>query len=195
MTFKYLTDMNLWSLFLSVPSFLLFFSGSGNIVPSASLKFNFQNLSIHDFRICNLGQHQRNPEKSRCNRLINEGIKGKIILQKGNFMPGPDAKPKLGIGVKREIGFFELTREEQTEAGKSSGFYKKIKTKKIMRACSDKNGCFIAKLKPGKYSMLVKEEGQWYANSFGPNNEISEVEVKDGEVLVVEFKISHGAAF
>ena len=167
--------MNLWSLFLSVLSFLVFFSGNEN---SSVCLINNEKI-----------------KKTNCSRSIDQGIKGKVILQKGNFMPSPGAKPKQGIGVKREIGFFELTREDQTIKGKGAGFYNKIKTKRILRVYSDKEGCFIASLKPGKYSMLVKEEGQWYANSFGPNNEIFEVEVKDGEVSVVEFKISHKAAF
>jgi len=132
---------------------------------------------------------------SICDLTLKQGVKGKILLLKGNFMPSPEAKAKQGVGVKREIAFFELTREDQTEAGKSSGFYKRVKTKLIKRVYSNGNGCFLAKLSTGKYSMFVKEEGEWYANSFGPNGEIFEVEVKEGDFIQLDFKISHGAAF
>jgi len=110
-------------------------------------------------------------------------------------MPSPESKPNVGSGVVRQIAFFEPTRMDQVTEGKSSTFYKNIKTKKICQVTSDKNGCFLARLKPGKYSMMVKEEGQWYANSFGPNGEIFEIEVKANEVTEVEFRINHKAAF
>jgi hypothetical protein len=189
--------MNLWSLFLSVLSFNLLFFSNGKL-PLPSLKNQHSSLETHNFYASGpvpISTKSGKRKKSNCNRIIKEGVKGKIILQKGNFMPSPEGKPKVGIGVKREIAFFEPTRDDQTEQGKGPGFYKKIYTKRVLRLFSDNQGCFVAKLKPGKYSMFVKEEGQWYANSFGPNNEIFEVEVKAGEVSELEFRINHGAAF
>jgi len=191
--------MNLWSLYLSVLSFQLFFSGLGNPVLSTSLNPDFRNLPIHIIHISTPDAEQKHggkkSRKSKCNQIIKQGIKGNVVLQKGNFMPGFEGKPKVGNGVKREIGFFELTKENQTEAGKGAGFFKKIKTCKILRVYSDKDGCFIARLKPGKYSMFVKEENEWYANSYGPNDEIFEVVVKEGEVISVEFVINHSASY
>jgi hypothetical protein len=189
--------MNLWSLFLSVLSFNLLFFSTEKLGFSFA-KNQYSSLEIHNFFASfavQIPAKSGKRKKSNCNRIIKEGVKGKIILQKGNFMPSPEGKPKVGIGVKREIAFFEPTREDQTEQGKGPGFYKKIYTKRVLRLFSDNQGCFVAKLKPGKYSMFVKEEGQWYANSFGPNNEIFEVEVKAGVVSEIEFRINHGAAF
>jgi len=192
MTFRFLTGMSLLNLYLSVLSLVLNFCFSGDL--SISFKSSIcPNQSITDFqgRIIN----SRKKKVSICDRVINQGIKGNIILEKGNFMPSPDSKPGKGKGVKREIAFFELTKSGQAVEGKGPGFYKKINTKLVFRTFSNLKGCFVANLNPGKYSMFVKEEGEWYANGFGTENEIYEVEVKEGVVTQVDFKINHGAFF
>jgi hypothetical protein len=132
---------------------------------------------------------------SLCQKNLKQGIRGKILFQQGNHMPSPGKPANNGRPVVREIGIFELTRQNQTEEGAGGGFYKKIRTKKIRRAWSGKDGCFAVELPPGRYSFFVREKGQWYANSLGGDGEIYEVEVKAEEVTEIEFRINHSAYF
>jgi len=132
---------------------------------------------------------------SLCRKNIKEGIRGKIIMQMGNQMPSPGSPPKISNGVARTIGIFALTRLEDTEAGQKIGFYKKIKTKRIAQIKSRKDGCFAIKLPPGRYSLFVREKGEWYANSFGGEGEIFEIVIKSNEITETEFRINHSAYF
>lgn len=110
-------------------------------------------------------------------------------------MPSPDRPAPTGNPVIRKIAAFELTTLEQVENGKQAGFYSKIFTQKIVEAVSNEKGCFNIKLKPGRYSLFVWENGGWYANGFGGNGEIFEVEVKENEVTEIQFSINHSAVY
>lgn len=110
-------------------------------------------------------------------------------------MPSPDGAPKVGIGVQKRFAIFELTNEKQVVASDKPGFYKKINSKRVATGCSGKDGCFTVKLKPGRYSIFVKENGLWYANGFEGDGSIWPVEVKQNEVTQIEFRISNQAAF
>lgn len=161
--------MHLWILFLSALS-LLVHPGDGK-------------------------KQKLKPRISNCQREVKTGIRGKVLFLKGNQMPGPGRNPNSGLGVIRQIGIFERTTLNQVEPAPEGGFYSKIKTKCIRKVWSDKNGCFIQALPPGKYSLFVKENGMWYANSFGGDGEIFEVEVREGSCTQVEFKVSYAASF
>lgn len=176
MTFRFLTGMRLWIPYLSVSLFFLF-----------CLQYE-----------ANAGkQKRRKPKKkvSHCDLTVSQGVKGYIRFLAGNQMPSPDRPANPGTGVSREIGIFEATRETDVVKGRASGFYKKIKTKRIIKFWSNNQGCFAAALMPGRYSILVKEEGQWYANQFDGEGYIFPFEVKEGEVTQLNFRISHKAAF
>jgi hypothetical protein len=43
--------------------------------------------------------------------------------------------------------------------------------------------------------MLVREKGEWYANSLGGNGEIHEVVVAKDTVTEIQFRITYAAVF
>jgi hypothetical protein len=135
------------------------------------------------------------PHSSLCQKKIRQGVKGPVLFLTGNHMPSPDKTTGSPAGVAREIGFFELTRIDQAEEGQDAGFYKKLKTRLIKLTHSGKDGCFAVRLKPGRYSMLVREKGEWYANSLGGNGEIHEVVVAKDTVTEIQFRITYAAVF
>jgi hypothetical protein len=77
--------------------------------------------------------------------------------------------------------------------GKDDCFFKSTGTKLVKRARTDRDGCFALALMPGKYSIFVREKGQWYANSFGGEGEIFQFEVFPDSVSHLDFRINHGA--
>lgn len=133
--------------------------------------------------------------KNQCEKVISQGIKGRILFLAGNQMPSPGKTPSPGTGVSREVVFFEVARMDQTVSGASSGFFKEIKTKLVKKVWSDRQGCIAVHLPKGNYSVLVKEKGEWYANQFNGEGEIFPVEVREGEVTPLEFRITYKAAF
>lgn len=135
------------------------------------------------------------PKRSACEKKITQGIRGKVLFFRGNMMPSPEKPAPQGQPVIRKIGLFALTTLEQTTEGQSSGFFQSVKTKKLAECVSDANGCFAFSLPPGKYSVLVWEKGQWYANNVGANGEIFEVEVKENELTLVDFPINYAATY
>lgn len=141
------------------------------------------------------GKRKKMKNVDFCLVQLTEGIKGKIVEFKGNLMPSPDRPAPTRIPVKRKIAAFELTTLEQVENGKQTGFYSKIFTKKIEEVLSNEKGCFTMTLEPGRYSLFVWENGEWYANGFGGNGEIFEVEVKEKEVTEIQFSINHSAVY
>lgn len=109
-------------------------------------------------------------------------------------MPSPDAPPQgTGQGVKRELYIHELTNMAQVQG--EPPFYQQIQTKRVAKVVSDENGDFSAELKPGKYSLFVKEKDGFYANLFDGQNNIYPVEVKEKKVTEVEFVIDHQATY
>lgn len=112
----------------------------------------------------------------------------------GNQMPSPGRPPARGRGVKRLVAVFPLLLRSETEV-LEGGFIRHPRRRPIVKGYSDSAGCVQFSLPPGRYTVLVREKGMWYANSYGGNGEIFEVEVKSGECASYEFRITHSASF
>jgi hypothetical protein len=141
------------------------------------------------------GQQRLNKSNQQQSRqTMNQGIKGKVIFRQGNFMPSPDAPQQgSGRGVKRELYIHELTNMGQVQG--EPPFYQQIQTKLVKKVVSDENGNFAVELKPGKYSLFVKEKDGYYANLFDGQTNIYPVEVQENQVTPVEFVIDYNATY
>ena len=128
-----------------------------------------------------------------CKTEVLQGVKGQIFEVSGNQMPAPGKGVQVRKGVQREFGIFLPTRLDLAVKGKEECFFTKTGTSLLKRAKSQKDGCFALSLKPGKYSILIREKGQWYANSFGGDGEIFQFEVFSDSVSSIDFRINHGA--
>jgi hypothetical protein len=170
--------MPLWIRFLSVLSFLLF-------------------APLAEGQTAKKSGRKKQKALSLCEKKVKQGVKGMVYFQRGNQMPSPDSPGRItkGKGVARRIAFFELTKVDQAEEAKQGGFFKNIKTRLIKETRSNAEGCFVVSLPPGKYSMMVWEEGYWYANSYSGDGQIMEVEVKPGDQSLIEFRINHAAFY
>jgi hypothetical protein len=140
-----------------------------------------------------LEQGQSAQQKQALSNMT-QGIRGKVIFKKGDFMPSPDAPPPgTGQGVKRELHIHGLTNLAQVQG--EPPFYQQIQTKRVAKVVSDQNGTFAVELKPGLYSVFVKEKESYYANLFDGQNNIYPVEVKENQVTTIEFIIDHQATY
>ncbi len=127
-----------------------------------------------------------------CNRA---GIKGRVILVRGNQMPSPDRVAEKPAGMQTTLYVYELTNLSQVERQGESAFYRSISTRLVKEIATNADGSFKVKLKPGNYSVFVKKGELFYANLFDGQNNIYPVEVKKGEMTVLEFQANYDAVY
>ena len=127
-------------------------------------------------------------------RPVSRGIRGQVRWFEGDLMPGIGKEPVEGIPVKREIYFYRATRISQTEMH-DGVFYQDIRTKRIKKISTDKNGNFTVRLDPGRYSVFTKEPQGLFANRFSGDGFINPVEVREGEVSEIVIRIDYQAAY
>lgn len=143
-----------------------------------------------------------------CRAKITQGISGQIRFFMGNNMPRVGVTPNKGRPVVRTILIYELTKRKDVSFD-SAGFFSKPNTKLMAKGISDENGCFKVALPPGKYSMFVLEKdgnrapgaakedqgiSRHYANLFDDDS-IFPIEIKEGEISSITFKITYRASF
>ncbi len=129
---------------------------------------------------------------------ITQGIRGKIEIREGNYMPGPTrsgqpAPSPQNPSSTREIFIYEPVNLNQVTG--NEGFYSHIGAKLIANVQTAKDGSFQVALKPGKYSLFSKEPKGFYANQFNGEGYIFLVEVKPNQVTPVNFVIDYNASY
>ncbi|MEO0099758.1 MAG: carboxypeptidase-like regulatory domain-containing protein [candidate division WOR-3 bacterium] len=126
-------------------------------------------------------------------REIKEGIKGRVEIWEGDFMPPSQGRiyyePKTVL-VFKKVNLLNCLKEE----GKST-FYTKINSPLIDSVITDQNGYFFLALPPGEYSLFVRERGLFYANLFDGDGFIFPVRVEKGKVTEVNIKIDYKATY
>ncbi len=120
------------------------------------------------------------------------GISGKVIEVSGNQMPGVQNKPQPK-SIRREICIFELTKEAQ--ATKQNNFYKQVTTHSVAKTKSKEDGTFIIYLKPGKYSVFIKEKEGLFANAIDGEGYINPIVVEAQKITTVNIRVDYKAAY
>jgi hypothetical protein len=120
------------------------------------------------------------------------GISGNVIEVSGNQMPGAQNNPKPS-GIRRELCIYELTRESQ--ATKENSFYKKITSRSVAKTKSKPDGTFIIYLKPGKYSIFIKEKAGLFANIIDSEGYINPVVVDAQKITMINIRVDYKAAY
>lgn len=123
-----------------------------------------------------------------------QGIKGKVEWVSGNQMPGPNKPEAHPQGIKREIYIYQATAITQTSQ-QDAVFFSDIKTQRVRKIRSKKNGNFRVRLPAGKYSIFVKEPHGLFANTFDGQNCIQCVQVNSGEYATVTIQVNYEAAY
>lgn len=120
---------------------------------------------------------------------ITEGIWGTLIQREGNWMPGANGNP-LEFPAQREIAVYEYTTINQINGHPTSC---EVLTKLISTTTCDKEGFYELKLKPGKYSVFLKEKGKLYANGGDSYGGLNSVIVETSKVskmnLVIDYAV------
>ncbi|GAB3765424.1 hypothetical protein [Spirosoma pomorum] len=124
-----------------------------------------------------------------------QGVCGIVIVKRGNQMPGPDASPRKGEPVERDVLIYPLLNMNQVQSNES-GFITSVGGKQPVKTVrSGKDGRFCISLPVGQYSLLVKEPGGLYANLSDSQNNIFPVTIQKNRQVTVGVTISHQATF
>lgn len=125
--------------------------------------------------------------------LFAQGIKGHVYWREGNFMPGPNYKARDEKGVQREILFFPLTNMREVKMDGS--FVEKMPGDPVAKVISTPDGTFKVRMKPGRYSVVVREKDGLYANRFDQDGNIFPVKVARRRFTVLQIIIDYKAAY
>ncbi|HEY9561503.1 MAG TPA: hypothetical protein VIR29_12035 [Anseongella sp.] len=125
---------------------------------------------------------------------IEQGVSGTLLFQEGSCGPVLDTLQCETYPVTRTIRIYELTTREDTKPDEGA-FFSEVHTKLVTKVESDKDGFFQVKLKPGKYSMFIEEDGRLYANLTGRNGEILASTVDSGWVTLTNPEITWKAVY
>lgn len=123
-----------------------------------------------------------------------QGLSGQVIFRQGQF----DQQGKLigngrVIGVQREVFIYEATSFQEAEISTGS-FIKMIHTNVIDSIKSDRDGYFQIPLKPGMYSVFVKENEQLYS-PMGDDGWFMPIVIKKDSLTEIEFTIDYLAKY
>jgi hypothetical protein len=124
---------------------------------------------------------------------LGQGICGRITWVSGNQMPGPDKEIESPKGIKRVVYVYEATPSDK--AVLENSLYKEIKTKLVATGKSNEAGYFKIKLKPGEYSVFVKEAEGWFANIFDDRGRIQTVTVNPSKFTKIDIEVNYLAAY
>jgi hypothetical protein len=146
--------------------------------------------SRNPFSDCNLEKvYKTNAAKV----TITEGVWGTVSFMKGNCMPGSSGCSNCP--TRRTVRFYEYTLMNQAvKAGMYNDFFTSFSTSLVKEIETDDKGFFQVALPPGKYTMVVLEDGKLYSNISDGQGGINPV-IYNGGRQNVNFSITYQASF
>lgn len=138
---------------------------------------------------------QQKAESPICESSIAQGIYGQVIWKEGNLMPtiGQPSHQNQGKPIVREIHVFPVI--SLNEVQQEGSFYQLGSLEAIQVIQSDANGCFEVNLEVGAYSLLIKEEDGFFANTFDGKMNLNPFEVQKNSLteatLIVDYKAAY----
>jgi hypothetical protein len=114
-------------------------------------------------------------------------VSGKVQRVMGNQMPSPDVNNEEPGGLAATVFFFEPTLMNMGMPTGEQGLFLMTDKKLVAKVLCEKDGSFSLKIKPGKYSVLLGKDGQYYSNISSLEGLINPVDInkKDNKPLVL----------
>jgi len=139
-----------------------------------------------------------------------QGIEGRVRFYQGNFMPKSvelnatddtpadnalefvsPSMPRRNISYPRR----KVLALEPFKSIHSGHFLKALPSEPVATAFSNDDGYFWLSLRPGKYSLVVEENGRYYASGLDDDDYVFTVKVAEGKVRSIYFDIKYLAAY
>lgn len=124
-----------------------------------------------------------------------QGIIGTVNEVSGNQMPSPNMPSPVPKPLKTTVYIYTLTHISETQQLGLNPFFSKINTKFVDSVITDNDGHFKKELPTGKYSVFIKVNGLFFANSYDIENNIQPVEVEAKKWVEVKISLNHKAVY
>ena len=118
---------------------------------------------------------------------------GSVKEVSGNLMPGPGKELPEPRSVQTMVYVYETTSLSQVKG--EAPLFTSILTKLVDSVATDEKGLFSIAVKPGNYSLFVRVDRKFFANSFDTKNTIHPVTVEEGKVAEVSILINDKATY
>ncbi|MHB1327039.1 MAG: peptidase associated/transthyretin-like domain-containing protein [Gemmatimonadales bacterium] len=126
---------------------------------------------------------------------IREGVWGQVSFWQGDFMPGACSGASI-TAVERIVYAFEPARLDQAVLNvPPRRFWAELGSRIVDSTRSDRHGFYQMSLPPGRYSIVVREEGGYYANGFDEEGYISPAIVHPGQQTKWHLGITYEAVY
>ena len=122
-------------------------------------------------------------------------VTGKIQRVMGNQMPSPDLENEEPGGFSTTVFFFEPTLLNMGVSTGEQGVFLMTNKKLVAKVLAEKDGSFKLKLKPGKYSVLLGKDSQYYSNISDMEGLINPVEISKSNNKRITLRADWGAIY
>lgn len=122
-------------------------------------------------------------------------VAGKVQRIMGNQMPSPDLAKEEPGGFSTTVYFFEPTLVNMGLPTEEQGVFMMTDKKLVAKVLAEKDGSFKLKLKPGKYSVLLGKDGQYYSNISDLEGLINPIEINKSSKKPLVLKADWGAIY
>jgi len=122
-------------------------------------------------------------------------VTGKVQRVVGNQMPSPDLANEEPAGYSATVYFFEPTLMNMGQPTGEQGVFLMTDKKLVAKVLAEKDGSFKLKIKPGKYSVLLGKDGQYYSNISDIEGLINPIEVSKSNKKPIVLRADWGAIY
>lgn len=126
---------------------------------------------------------------------ISTGVSGYVRQSAGNQMPDPNEPVSTPQALQAMVYVYELTPVSRTERIGTSSVFQKIHTRLIDSVSSDKKGYYQLDLPAGTYSLFIKRDNVFFANSFDDKNNVNPFTVEGGKVTKLDIVVNNKATY
>lgn len=122
-------------------------------------------------------------------------VNGKVQRISGNQMPSPDLENEPPAGFTTTVFFFEPTLMNMGFPTGEQGIFLMTNKKLIAKVLCREDGGFTLKIKPGKYSVLLGKDGQFYSNISSLDGLINPIEIHKKDNQPIFLRADWGAIY
>jgi len=122
-------------------------------------------------------------------------VTGKVKRVMGNQMPSPDLLNEEPAGFSTTVYFFAPTLMNMGMPTGEQGVFLMTDKKLVAKSLPEKDGSFTLKLKPGKYSVLLGKDGQFYSNISSLDGLINPIEINKSSKKPIVLMADWGATY
>ncbi len=122
-------------------------------------------------------------------------VTGKVQRVVGNQMPSPDVVHEEPGGFSTTVYFFAPTLVNMGMPTGEQGVFLMTDKKLVAKVLAEKDGSFTLKLKPGKYTVLLGKDGQFYSNISSLDGLINPIEINKNNNKTIALRADWGAIY